>query len=66
MYDRPFASVPTRKPRTPMEVPMPDLDRFSRMGPIFRLLRKRHVIRSKTTSFERGTGKPTDSIGYAG
>ena len=44
VYDLPFASVPTRKPRTPMEVPTPDLDRFNRSGPILMLLRNRHAM----------------------
>jgi hypothetical protein len=43
-YDLPFASVPTRKPRTPMEVPMPDLDRFNLSGPSLMLLRNRHAM----------------------
>jgi hypothetical protein len=44
VYDLPFASVPTRKPRTPMEVPMPDLDRFSLSGPSLMLLRNRQAM----------------------
>ena len=50
VYDLPFASLPTRKPRTPMEVPMPDLDRFSLSGPSLMLLRNRHTIRSQVYS----------------
>jgi len=44
VYDLPLASLPTRKPRTPMEVPTPDLDRFNRSGPSLMLLRNRHAI----------------------
>lgn len=44
VYDLPLASVPTRKPRTPIEVPIPDLDRFKRSGPSLMLLRKRHAM----------------------
>jgi hypothetical protein len=44
VYDLPLASVPTRKPRTPMEVPTPDLDRLSLSGPSLMLLRIRHAM----------------------
>jgi len=44
VYDLPLASVPTRKPRTPMEVPMPDFDRFNLSGPSLMLLRNRHAM----------------------
>lgn len=44
VYDRPLASLPTRKPRPPMEYPTPDLDRFNRIGPSFMLRRKPHPI----------------------
>lgn len=44
VYVRPFASVPTRKPRTPAETPMPDLEKFSLSGPSLRLRRNRQAI----------------------
>jgi hypothetical protein len=55
VYDLPLASVPTRKPRTPMEVPMPDLDRFNLSGPSLMLLRNRHAIRCQVYR-QRRTG----------
>jgi hypothetical protein len=44
VYDLPFASLPTRKPRTPAECPIPDFEKFSRSGPSLRLRRNRQAI----------------------
>jgi hypothetical protein len=47
VYALPLASLPTRKPRPPMEYPTPDLERLSRTGPSLRLLRNRHAMTAK-------------------
>ncbi len=60
VYDLPLASVPTRKPRTPMEVPTPDLDRFNLSGPKLKLLRNRHAIRRQVYRPRRAA--PSDGV----
>jgi hypothetical protein len=43
-HDLPFASLPTRKPRTPTEYPTPDFEKFSLSGPSLRLRRNPHPM----------------------
>jgi hypothetical protein len=57
VYDLPFASWPTRKPCTPMEVPMPDLDRFNLIGPSLMLLRNRHAMSRQFYRRQRRAGR---------
>ena len=50
-YFFPSGLVPTRAPLTPTDTPMPDLDRFNLIGPIFMLFRMKNPITHSRLSF---------------